>query len=79
MNIYPSTIHQSWDDFLTKDIQDRIIQISHEIGEKINPEPSRVLKFLEMDFCRCRNFFINDNQHGTHGFEDFRRDKNALC
>jgi uracil-DNA glycosylase len=67
MNIYPSTIHQSWDDFLTKDIQDRIIQISHEIGEKINPEPSRVLKFLEMDLDSVKIVVLGQDPYPQKG------------
>lgn len=47
--LLPEKIHNSWDEFLTIEILDRLDKIESQIGENFNPERKHVLRFLNSD------------------------------
>lgn len=46
MALLPERIHDSWNDFLTIEILDRLDKIESQIGDNFNPERKFVLRFL---------------------------------
>ena len=67
MNIYPSKIHFSWDDFLTVEIKKEILEISDKIGHNINPEPENVFKFMEMDLNNLKVVILGQDPYPEKG------------
>lgn len=49
MTLLPENIHDSWNDFLTLTILDRLDKIESQIGNNFNPDREFVLRFLQSD------------------------------
>lgn len=47
--LLPECIHDSWNDFLTAEVLERLDEIESRIGDNFNPDRQHVLRFLETD------------------------------
>jgi len=67
MSLLPINIHNSWNDFLTKEIVEELNNIEQRIGTNINPEKSSVLRFLQCDLKNIKATILGQDPYPEKG------------
>ena len=67
MSLLPANIHNSWNDFLTKEIVEELNNIEQRIGRNINPEFSNVLRFLQCDLKNIKATILGQDPYPEKG------------
>lgn len=65
--LFPDNIHHSWSDFLTGERIRTINEIAERIGENVNPEYKKVLRFLEVDLSNVRVVILGQDPYPEKG------------
>lgn len=65
MNILPSNIHSSWNNFLTPNIIKEISNIEKEIGNNYFPNHNEVLRFLNLDLKNIKCIIVGMEPYPT--------------
>ena len=61
--LIPNNIHSSWQDFLNNDRIHMLNDISHEIGTDVNPDVSKILRFLNVDLSSVKVVILGQDPY----------------
>lgn len=67
MKIIPKEVHTSWKNFLNDDVIKELKDIELKIGENINPEPEKVLRFLNNDLHKVKVVILGQDPYPEKG------------
>ena len=66
--IIPDSIHQSWQPFLTEEIENELKLIESKLGDHINPnDPSKILRFLSVDLSMVKVIWLGQDVYPSIG------------
>jgi uracil-DNA glycosylase len=65
--LIPNNIHSSWQDFLNNDRIHMLNDISHEIGTDVNPDVSKILRFLNVDLSSVKVVILGQDPYPERG------------
>lgn len=67
MRILPNDIHPSWKGLLTDETREELKAIDEKIGDDINPEPEKVMRFLQSDLDRLKVVILGQDPYPEKG------------
>jgi len=66
-SIFPDNIHGSWTEFLDDECIEAINDISHKIGENVNPGHKNILRFLSIDLSSVKIVILGQDPYPEKG------------
>lgn len=67
IKILPQNIHDSWNEFLSEELLNRLVEIQEKIGDNYNPDTENILRFLTNDLKSLKVVILGQDPYPQKG------------